>query len=772
MQCAQCHDHPLVTDYLQSDYHGLLAFVSPGYAVERQEGDKKVTVQAERAGGDLSFESVFVKGTVRRTGPRMPDGVAIDEPFFLPGDEYEVAPADNVKSVPKFSRRQQLAEQATNGSNRAFNENIVNRLWAHMFGRGLVHPLDLHHADNPAIDPELLRELGQRFAAMNFDLRGFLRELALSETYQRPFDVPADPIAMAAEAAQQLAELEQQRPALAEKAEQSADAYSQALEAWDQAEAATLTAASELDAARNAYAEAKKKRDEAAKAASDAATEHQAKQTVAASLQEAVTAIQQAIQALPEDRELADTAQQLTAQLQRVTEQAAALAKAAEEKAAALVAPEEALKAAQPPVDAALAKLQPLNDAVKQAEQVMLEARRRSADDAQALAALNRRVQTVSELAQIPQLHQATTAAGEVVAARDSELKTAQQQLAAYATVIADSQAAVQTATAAMEEATGKMTSAAAEHGQRGELVTALTTALQAAETAQQKAPEDESLKEVVARLKERSGIAASNTAESQQMLDAATETQNTARAAVTEAQDKLAKVMAEQQRLQQVVATATQAVAAAKSELDSQRSVLDTKLGELTDRWTTDFTVASLKPLTPEQLCWSVFRVTGVYGRYWQAEVAELDKANPLTDEQKQDPAQQASRNIELEQRTFDKLKGNLGTFVSMYGAAAGQPQTDFFSTADQALFAANGGSINSWVAPAADNVTDRVIKQADPQAAAEELYLGVLTRMPDQVEAAEVASILASRTDDRNVAVQELVWGLLNSAEFRFNH
>ncbi|HJQ78827.1 MAG TPA: DUF1549 domain-containing protein, partial [Lacipirellulaceae bacterium] len=49
MQCAQCHDHPLVDDYLQSDYHGLLAFVAPSYAVVRTVGDKQVTVQAERA---------------------------------------------------------------------------------------------------------------------------------------------------------------------------------------------------------------------------------------------------------------------------------------------------------------------------------------------------------------------------------------------------------------------------------------------------------------------------------------------------------------------------------------------------------------------------------------------------------------------------------------------------------------------------------------------------------------------------------------------------
>ena len=87
----------------------------------------------------------------------MPDDVAIEEPFFLPGEEYQVPPGDNVKSVPKFSRRAKLAELATNGSNQAFNQNIANRLWAHMFGRGLVHPLDLHHPDNPATDPELLQ---------------------------------------------------------------------------------------------------------------------------------------------------------------------------------------------------------------------------------------------------------------------------------------------------------------------------------------------------------------------------------------------------------------------------------------------------------------------------------------------------------------------------------------------------------------------------------------------------------------------------------------
>ena len=107
----------------------------------------------------------------------MPRGIVIDEPFLLPGDEYQVAPADNVKPVPKFSRRAKLAEMATGGSNEAFNRNIVNRLWAHMFGRGLVHPVDMHHPENPPTEPELLQILADQFAAMNFDVRAFCARL-------------------------------------------------------------------------------------------------------------------------------------------------------------------------------------------------------------------------------------------------------------------------------------------------------------------------------------------------------------------------------------------------------------------------------------------------------------------------------------------------------------------------------------------------------------------------------------------------------------------
>jgi hypothetical protein len=59
-----------------------------------------------------------------------------------------------------------------------------------MFGRGLVQPLDMDHAGNPPSHPELLNALADRVAAMNFDIKAFIRELALSQTYQRSGDLP------------------------------------------------------------------------------------------------------------------------------------------------------------------------------------------------------------------------------------------------------------------------------------------------------------------------------------------------------------------------------------------------------------------------------------------------------------------------------------------------------------------------------------------------------------------------------------------------------
>ena len=115
LQCAQCHNHPLVEDYRQSDYQGLLAFFNAGTELVKTKGTKKTSFFPEKAGKDVAFDSVFVKDDHHLTGPRLPGGVELDEPAFPPGDEYKVKPARDVMPMPRHSRRAMLASLAAGG---------------------------------------------------------------------------------------------------------------------------------------------------------------------------------------------------------------------------------------------------------------------------------------------------------------------------------------------------------------------------------------------------------------------------------------------------------------------------------------------------------------------------------------------------------------------------------------------------------------------------------------------------------------------------------
>ena len=199
MQCAQCHDHPLVDDYLQSDYHGLLAFVAPSYQVVRTVGDKQITVQAERAGTDLAFESVFVK-VPRRTGRESPTAHSSMSRFFCPEMNTRLRrptplnPSRRSAAAPSWPNLQQVGPTmpSTETSSIASGRTCSVAGWCTR--------VDWQHSGNPPADAELLQTLAERFVAMNFDMRGFLREIALSNSYQRSFDLPTDLLCLSKQA--------------------------------------------------------------------------------------------------------------------------------------------------------------------------------------------------------------------------------------------------------------------------------------------------------------------------------------------------------------------------------------------------------------------------------------------------------------------------------------------------------------------------------------------------------------------------------------------
>jgi hypothetical protein len=190
LQCAQCHDHLFVNDYKQSDFQGLFAiFLNTALRTDAKFPAVSEKVMTQK----LEFQSVFKKEK-KEIGPRVPGQEEIEIQIFPKGEEFAEPPdkKSNSPGVPKFSPLAKLVEQLPTAGNPAFTRNLANRLWFVMMGRGLVHPLDLHHSENPPSHPELLDRLAREFAAHQFDVKWLLRELALTETYQRSSQLPDD----------------------------------------------------------------------------------------------------------------------------------------------------------------------------------------------------------------------------------------------------------------------------------------------------------------------------------------------------------------------------------------------------------------------------------------------------------------------------------------------------------------------------------------------------------------------------------------------------
>lgn len=177
LQCAECHDHLFISDYKQVDFQGLFTVYKNTF-VRR---DVKFPAIGEKAMTEpLEFVSVFDPAK-QKTGPRVPLG----RDFEIPEG---ITPPKNAKDAPprpEFSAVSLIARELTQTGHRQFARNAVNRFWFLLMGRGLVHPLDVHHADNPPSHPKLLERLTDDFIAQKFDLKWLLREIALSETYQR-----------------------------------------------------------------------------------------------------------------------------------------------------------------------------------------------------------------------------------------------------------------------------------------------------------------------------------------------------------------------------------------------------------------------------------------------------------------------------------------------------------------------------------------------------------------------------------------------------------
>jgi hypothetical protein len=128
--------------------------------------------------------------------PGVIEANAKDAPLFVRGDHKQPASLiprrflDALDPTPvntPQSGRLELAQHIANlKTNPLTARVIVNRLWHHVFGRGLVATTDNFGklGDLPT-HPELLDHLAQRFIASGGSIKSLLRDILLSDTFQR-----------------------------------------------------------------------------------------------------------------------------------------------------------------------------------------------------------------------------------------------------------------------------------------------------------------------------------------------------------------------------------------------------------------------------------------------------------------------------------------------------------------------------------------------------------------------------------------------------------
>jgi hypothetical protein len=157
IQCAKCHNHPFER-WTQDDYYGFAAFFS-------QIGRKRGSLADEEVIFATGTGNVNQPRTGRTMKPKALGGPVLDDPA-------------------QSDRRVRLAAWLSGPDNPFFAKSLVNRIWFHLIGRGIVEPVDDFRDSNPASNDELLDNLTTQFVKNGYDLKKLIRSILQSRTYQ------------------------------------------------------------------------------------------------------------------------------------------------------------------------------------------------------------------------------------------------------------------------------------------------------------------------------------------------------------------------------------------------------------------------------------------------------------------------------------------------------------------------------------------------------------------------------------------------------------
>lgn len=165
LACANCHHHPF-EKWSQDDYWGMASFY-----------------------GRLARKNIPIPGAPNNRGDQLlrlwvkQDGAATNKRTSKPA-AIKALDAPIVQVETGDDPRNHLVDWMIDPKNPFVAKAIVNRYWAHFFGRGIVDPLDDMRVTNPPTNPELLDALAEDFKANGMSLKRLVRTLVNSRTYQ------------------------------------------------------------------------------------------------------------------------------------------------------------------------------------------------------------------------------------------------------------------------------------------------------------------------------------------------------------------------------------------------------------------------------------------------------------------------------------------------------------------------------------------------------------------------------------------------------------
>ena len=158
LNCARCHNHPF-ENWTQKDYYRIGAV----FTRVRKQGNLIAVADT----GEMSHPA---SGEVMRPWGQRDD----QNPGSLKAD-----------------RRVAFAAWLTSHQNPFFARVEVNRIWSHLFGRGIVNPVDDFRSSNPPSNVSLLDALAADFIQSGYDRRHIIRTICNSETWQRSSETDA-----------------------------------------------------------------------------------------------------------------------------------------------------------------------------------------------------------------------------------------------------------------------------------------------------------------------------------------------------------------------------------------------------------------------------------------------------------------------------------------------------------------------------------------------------------------------------------------------------